>query len=65
MCYPFLNNTYRADDVRSLPDRTTMQKYDVAHLDDQAACNDGSSGVYYHRIGRPLNSTRQELHLPS
>ena len=35
-----------------------MQKYEVTHLDDKAVCNDGSSGVYYHRIGSPLNSTR-------
>ena len=37
-----------------------MHKFDVAHIDDKAVCNDGSPGVYYHRIGRPLNSTRCE-----
>lgn len=37
-----------------------MQRYDVAHIDDRAVCNDGSPGVYYYRFGRPLESTRHD-----
>ena len=53
-----------ADDLKVRPSREYMQKYEVAHLDDKAVCNDGSSGVYYHRIGSPLNSTRHGARLP-
>ena len=47
--------------VLPLPNRENMTRYDVSHLDTEAVCNDGSSGVYYHRIGTPLNATRQVL----
>ena len=53
-----------ADDLKVRPGREYMQKYEVTHLDDKAVCNDGSSGVYYHRIGSPLNSTRHGARLP-
>ena len=39
-------------------DREFMQLYPVAHIDALAVCNDGSSGVYYHRPGTADNSTR-------
>ena len=50
-----------AGTVLTLPNRENMTRHDVSHLDAEAVCNDGSSGVYYHRIGTPLNATRQVL----
>ncbi len=47
--------------VLPLPNRESMTRYDVSHLDAEAVCNDGSPGVYYHRIGTPLNATRQDF----